>query len=542
MDDATADASPKFSTSNNRVGASIGHYRRHTTVLSGKTKAKDIGECSIGGQNDAISMISDGVKHPNTHTTITSSRSLYERASDSMPGHIYRRHVRYNHSVTKPLGHSARVGFSILNLTGQPLRYVQNISFAYATEVQYLEHNQRGLLNFVASKTSIRNNQIVEEQFGHLKQEFLQRRGQQEIFNDKRRSKEVGHHIAVQVCGYKWLSSLQADALGIHFRDLTAVLGALNASSVANATNKRRVSGVSAGTEDIDRPETVVDWKTANALKLVAEVRSHYGGRMLVLRSPFTVRNSTTHDINIVANFTRVMPDAPQGNRSDHFSLQSGESFFIPLALINESVLRSHGKNGRGNTEFGSLWLRPRTLKAVRSELGPASQFVKSISYSGDPIILRDVLGGVEQLQTSTEERNAGASITAASTLNRTESSFLTDGSHKQLSCTLSTRIADGRGEMFENEDTNVCYGNSSDAKEDDIYGLMSTPIVNSDKLPSFCYNIEVKVSGSTSFMGQQDQDRASGRFMSMFSSNRPSHDDMSRSPLQYTIGKPTDQ
>jgi hypothetical protein len=52
-----------------------------------------------------------------------------------------------------------KVGFSLYNLTGQPLRYLQQWEGGVKT-IQYLDDGQRGLLNFIASTTLVRNNQV----------------------------------------------------------------------------------------------------------------------------------------------------------------------------------------------------------------------------------------------------------------------------------------------------------------------------------------------------------------------------------------------
>lgn len=475
-------------------------------------------------------------------TTVSTARRELALADERKKNPICKRTYRYNHVPTQSLRRNARVGFSIFNLTGQPLRYVQFFSSTRATMVHYLEHNQRGLLNFVASKTTIRNNQVVEEQFGHFKQETLQRMGQKALKNPKRRPKEVGHHIAVQICGYKWLSSLQADALGIHFKDLHAILGCLNATTIANDAFKKK--NVTPGPADGDRDKETVDWRTTNALKLVAEVRPHNGGRMLLLRSAFAVKNSTTHDINAITNFSSKMPDPPLDGGSDHFLIKSGETFFIPLALINESVLRSHAKKTKAalaqdkGTQLGCLWVRPSSILPVRKELGPSSQFVKSMSYSGDPIVLKNVVSTLESNQHSSIE-NSGYSNTAASRSDGSNN-ILISGNFKQLSCTLSTRVTDARGYMFDDfdasDDGNTVGRDGSDLN--DAYGFNAAPVVNSDKLPPFCYNIEVQTSGSNNANSYtESNDRTSG-FMSMFAGKSSNQDDAYESPLQYTIGR----
>lgn len=532
VDDATADGSNRMPRSSdqheNQYRGSLDSY----SVMSGQVHSAYSGTSNGPNMSDGTQMLSDNDRMQYfTRTTVTATRKIAATFDNSNAFLMNRRPVRYNHIPTQSLRHNARVGFSILNLTGQPLRYVQYFSSSRATMVHYLDHNQRGLLNFVASKTSIRNNQVVEEQFGHFKQEVLQRFGQKALQSSARRSKEIGHHIAVQICGYKWLSSLQADALGIYFKDLHSILGCLNATTIANDALKKRT--LSPG-EETDKE--IIDWGTKNALKLVTEVRPYNGGRMLLLRSVFAVKNSTTHDINIVTNFTSRMPELPADRKSDHFSLKSGETFFIPLSLINESVLRSNQPNSKSlnredkGTQLGCLWLRPSSMKPVRSELGPSSQFVKSMTYSGNPIVLKDVLLTSESSQNVMSEES---------------STLLSDGKFKQLSCALSTRVTDPRGDMFDDniKDYSAFASDFQDGRDEDlagdVYGFSAAPVVNSDKLPPFCYNIEVQTSGSdgsNSFLANND--RTGGRFLSMFTSGKSLQDEVSKIPLQYTIGK----
>lgn len=67
---------------------------------------------------------------------------------------------------------------------------------------------------------------------------------------DKATRKIVGHEVAVQVAGFRWLSGVQADELGFKFTDLTAVPGCLNIDSILATTN----------------PD--LRWKVSNALKV----------------------------------------------------------------------------------------------------------------------------------------------------------------------------------------------------------------------------------------------------------------------------------
>ena len=100
------------------------------------------------------------------------------------------------------------MGFSIQNLTGQPLRYLRQWEGSART-VQYLDDGQRGLLNFMASATSVRNNQVV----------------QTDTYSDARTVQKIvaGKRLALQLAGYKWLQGVEADELGMKFDTLSAV-------------------------------------------------------------------------------------------------------------------------------------------------------------------------------------------------------------------------------------------------------------------------------------------------------------------------------
>ena len=69
--------------------------------------------------------------------------------------------------------------------TGQSLRYLQTLEDGRKT-VQYLNHHERGILNFLASTTIIRNNEIVEEAFD-IQQDHLYALNRDESKRTKKR-------------------------------------------------------------------------------------------------------------------------------------------------------------------------------------------------------------------------------------------------------------------------------------------------------------------------------------------------------------------
>jgi hypothetical protein len=154
------------------------------------------------------------------------------------------------HVFASGLNSDVRVGFSMLNVTGNPLRYLQSwgddSNCDKRQTVEYLQHNEKGLLNFIASNTVIRNNQIVEESFSDQSKSY------RETSSVGRNRRGTGHRVTLQVAGYKWTSSVQADTLGIKFIDLESVTGTLNAINLYDRL-----------------------WRIKNALKLVCEVGPH---------------------------------------------------------------------------------------------------------------------------------------------------------------------------------------------------------------------------------------------------------------------------
>jgi hypothetical protein len=222
-----------------------------------------------------------------------------------------KRHL--DHVPSNPLSATFRVGFSIQNLTGQPVRYLQQWEGGRRT-VQYINNMERGLLNFVASKTLIRNNQVIEETFDVQ----MERNGA----GSRNRRKAVGNRVALQVSGYRWLHAVQADELGVHYEELYSVLGRVHASQLYSK------------------------WKIVNSLKLMVEVVPYCGGRMLRLRSVFTIKNNTRHRLEILAregsSLTAWEKDAQTEQGEDvPFVIGSGENFYVPLALLRRSVLSS---------------------------------------------------------------------------------------------------------------------------------------------------------------------------------------------------------
>lgn len=353
-----------------------------------------------------------------------------------------------DHVLTLPLSADARVGFSILNLTGYPIRYLQFWENGNIRTLQYLDSGQRGLLNFIASKTLMRDGDIVEVQFDALGQ------------INKLNKRAVGHFLSLQIAGYKWLRQIQADTLGIKFEDIHPVLGLMDLRK--------------AYPNNVEVQQTV---------KLVTEVRQENGGRVLQLNSVFIIKNSTTHPLQLLTNETSNINVAQE---DFPFVLGVGESFYVPLALLYRSIVKSKADS------LGYVWLRPLNTQPVVEELGIPSHLVGNISYTVDPINLKQ---------------------TVRSTLHATSShvSGLHHLAGQQLSCKLGGSVDQRQSRISKYGSTRhllskrddrftEVINNYPEKKEEKSQNnrprsvqLPTTRIFNYDMLPAFCYNIEIE-------------------------------------------------
>lgn len=83
------------------------------------------------------------------------------------------------HEWSQTLPADARVGFSVLNLTGQTIRYLQRWESGRST-ISYIAHGKRGMLNFLASLTILKNCAVAEVPF-EVQLDHFQRRNKQAV-------------------------------------------------------------------------------------------------------------------------------------------------------------------------------------------------------------------------------------------------------------------------------------------------------------------------------------------------------------------------
>eukprot|EP01035_Chromulina_nebulosa_P017521 gene17521-23082_t len=390
------------------------------------------------------------------------------------------------HCESQPLLDYVRVGFSIQNMTGQPVRYLQQWADG-KWRVQYINHSERGLLNFIASTTLIRNNQLVEEAF-NVQMEYGQDQNR-----SRNKNRRVGHEVAVQVAGSKWIREVQADVLSVKYHDLYPVIGRINPF------------------------KSSTDWKILNALKLMAEVAPHYGGRMLKLTSVFSIKNNTSHVIDLVAIEATANERLSVNNLStsklDHdlrtamhsqipFKLKVGENFDIPLALLHRSSVASNMKS------LGSLYIRPSSIHSAQTELGLRTlENLESIDFSSTPINLMNIVRRTAELVASLNIE-PGSSVFGKD---------LVDNIMIELFCMMSTVIKQRNSQNF-----NKSY--------DSNRNILSQ---SSGKLPPFCYAVEIQRVG-TLIEGKKDINRVQrlqARFFQQKEQSERKHD-----PIHYVI------
>ena len=253
------------------------------------------------------------------------------------------------HLPSQNLAERMRVGFSILNATGQAIRYLVDYGDNRRV-VRYLSNGDRGILNFPATQLIIRNNAVVEEPFDVQKETSTVERV------DKSRRKTVGHMIGLQISGYQWIET-EADVVGARYEELNPVIGRRNPNVIFKNHD--------------------MAWKQLNALRLVAEVNTTQGCRLLRLRSVFEIRNNTHHDILVLFSTNNTFPEEP----SKPFEIKAGGNLYVPIALLQRSVLTSNGLS------LGAFKVRPAALSVAKDELGVKSnmQLVR-LNYSAEPV------------------------------------------------------------------------------------------------------------------------------------------------------------
>jgi hypothetical protein len=343
--------------------------------------------------------------------------------------------------------------------------------------VQYLRDGERGLLNFIASKTIIRDNEVIEESFTSQAQGDSQ----------SPLNRQVGHQVALQVTGFQWLEGVQADSLGVHFEDLEAVVGRMN---LPRAFSKSKLIG--------------------NSLKLVAEVKPHNGGRLLQLSSVFVVKNSTLHTIHIA---TSTSPDSSQPFNATPFALDPGETFNVPLGLLLQSVFHSKVNVSTGCPRWlGFLWLVPSNKQIIVDDLGVSGQSIGEVKYTALPIDLMEIVKRTEELWTELSQRDGFDGV-------------LPHDGIFELACDVLN-------------DFEQMARDRKISPLDKVHHLEvpSSRIINFDQLPCFRYNVEVEaVTHSQGNPSESDTFTDNENYYSLFVA-KDRNEEILSPPCTYTL------
>ncbi len=381
----------------------------------------------------------------------------------------YHTGVFLQHIPFHSLSDDTRVGFSILNLTGQSVRYLQ-AGGGGRLLLQYIAHGQRGALNFVPSTTLIRNNQIMEEEF-NVQRVKVSKAGAGSNSPGATRVLRTGHQVALQVSGYKWLQQVQADTLGLRCEPVEPVIG--------------RVKLSAAFMEDNERNRRIL-----NATMLVMDVRPHNGGRLLTLKSTFRIQNNTTHPLHVLTlsgekqklNAGKASTSYGQKSTMDSasgeqvFLLESGESFNIPLSFLHQSALLSNAKS------LGNVYIKPSDITPVKNELlGKIKLYPDKVSYTMEPVDLLDVVTAAEDKLNNLINSDEGEGAWLA----KDQSTTLAT---PQLCCQVTPKSKQAK--------------NSNGAEETE------NTSVGSGRLPPFCYTVEIR-RNSTGNVGAFDENGA---------------------------------
>ena len=250
------------------------------------------------------------------------------------------------HDIPKPL-HGDRVAFSLCNRTGQKLRIHQQEDLFRTDEklkpavVTYLNHDESTSLSFDATISVVRNLSIVEVPYPGLPNSQSMKRA-------KTCSK---HAVDIQLPGFRWVQGIKVDTFGRKFEALRP-----RSSDVLSKASQ--------------------DWRLENALQLLVEVGLDNGGRLIVARSLFEVRNNCSHSLQLLmhpdpqysADSTAFGPSGKSIGASNKHStdktnsarkaedvisaVQPGKGCEIPAILLESSL-------HMGGSHLGSLWMRP---------------------------------------------------------------------------------------------------------------------------------------------------------------------------------------
>ncbi len=248
--------------------------------------------------------------------------------------------VVITHQTCASLPPDTRLAFSLLNSTGQEVRYFQPLENDSTRCLQYLQTSSCGMLIFGATMTTIHNGKVEEVPFPEQSEVIVDGDnnvtqptiGPQEEEKAESDGTSASHTFAMQVCGYRWLPCVYADHLGIRAFPLYPLIGRLSVHSLAPASHIQM------------------------ATSLIASVYPLNGGRQVCLRSCFRLLNGTDHPVMIVEGTspsmdpsTSMLGSMPTGYKM----INPGQMHQFPVTLLQSSIEMSDGSS------LGCFWVKP---------------------------------------------------------------------------------------------------------------------------------------------------------------------------------------
>lgn len=288
------------------------------------------------------------------------------------------------HQQQRPLSSEDRVAFSLVNMTGQRIRFHQRgggnaeDEESHLVHLTYLDHCDRCQLKFDPVETVVCNLKVVERPFAHSNDSRLFNGGE----------KGPGHTVSFQVPGFRMCPHVPVDKLGRQYQPLTP-----QSSNVNMKIND--------------------DWKLRNALNVQVEVAPVDGGRQVSMKSLFEIVNNTRHPLHIVIHPTRsYLHDKknPKPNELEHLGVK--ETYNIPLLLLEQS-LELEGSH------LGSVWFTPDQSDGGALEIFDSIKIPEvtkntmSIGFNSCPIELSNFVSNSELMYKSKSDeggvRKSGA-------------------------------------------------------------------------------------------------------------------------------------
>lgn len=257
--------------------------------------------------------------------------------------------VEVHHEKVQTISSKDHVAFSLMNLSGNRLRFHQHTKKKDYLSVRYLDHLGITTLSFPPTRSVIRNLNVVEipsdcaEDDNFLKKNII----------------DSSHFVDIQIPGMDWFHAICIDKIGKRFVNL-----------------KPR--------SNLVKQKLIRDWRLANVFCLLTEVSSLRGGRQLTVTSPISIMNKTNHEIRIAFHadpkhldkiqsesvdlFARLEDGNSQQMEFDIQHLRPNEIHHVPITLM-EAALHFDGSN------LGSFWIKPerKEIQSVVSSQGHSS-------------------------------------------------------------------------------------------------------------------------------------------------------------------------